>query len=378
MKRFDVIIVGCGGMGSSISYHLSRKRVKTLVLERFKLNHENGSSHGRTKIIRTAYFEDPRYVRLAKRAFQLWSALEKESGKRLLEVTGGLMIGKPGSSVVSGSLRSVREYSLPHSLLSAEEVAERFPAFAPSGSESALYEPNAGVLFPDRCIEAHKELAEDGGTKFHFGERVTAWEAGRSLVTVTTEKDSYAAERVIFAAGPWNASLLPDLKLPLECERQVLFWFKPASRAEVFSSRRMPVFIWEVEGGGNFYGIPNTGHGVKTARHHGGRISPPDEVDRRVTEKDEAPVRAFLRRRLPLLDGRPTSSMTCIYTNAPDGHFLIDRHPGHKNIWLVSPCSGHGFKFSTVIGEIVSELALRGFTRQDISLFSLARLGITN
>jgi sarcosine oxidase len=378
LKRFDVIIIGCGGMGSSISYHLSKKRgVKTLVLERFKLNHENGSSHGRTKIIRTAYFEDPRYVRLAKRAFQLWSALERESGKRLLEVTGGLMIGKPESSVVSGSLKSAREYSLPHSLLSAKEVTERFPAFAPSESESALYEPNAGVLFPERCIETYKELAEDGGTRFNFGERVTSWEAGRSLVTVTTEKDSYAAEKVIFAAGPWNASLLPDLRLPLQCERQVLFWFKPASRAEVFTWRKMPIFIWEVENGKNFYGIPNVGHGIKTARHHDGKTSPPDEVDRRVTEEDEAPVRAFLKRRLPLLNGPPISSMTCIYTNAPDGHFLIDRHPTHRNIWLVSPCSGHGFKFSSVIGEIVSELAIRGFTGQDISLFSLKRLGIT-
>ncbi len=377
MKRFETIVVGCGGMGSSISYHLSRRGAKTLVLERFKLNHENGSSHGRTRIIRTAYFEDPRYVRLAKRAFQLWSALEKETGRRLLEVTGGLMIGKPDASAVVGSLRSAREYSLPHSLLGAREVAERFPAFAPSDSESALYEPNAGILFPDRCIEAHKEMAEEEGTKFRFGERVTGWEAGRSLVTVSTEKDSYLAEKVIFAAGPWNASLLPDLRLPLECERQVLFWFRPSSRAELFNSRRMPIFFWEVGRGRYFYGIPNTGHGVKTARHHGGRVSLPDEVDRRVTAEDEAPVRTFLKSRLPLLDTTPISSMTCIYTNAPDGHFVIDRHPRHRNIWLVSPCSGHGFKFSPVIGEIVSELALRGFTRQDISLFSLARLGIT-
>ncbi|OLD45902.1 MAG: hypothetical protein AUI83_15715, partial [Armatimonadetes bacterium 13_1_40CM_3_65_7] len=252
LKRFETIVVGCGGMGSSIAYHLSRRGAKTLVLERFKLNHENGSSHGRTRIIRTAYFEDPRYVRLAKRAFQLWSALEKETGRRLLEVTGGLMIGKPNASAVVGSLRSAREYSLPHSLLGAREVAERFPAFAPSDSESALYEPNAGILFPDRCIEAHKEMAEEEGTKFRFGERVTGWEAGRSLVTVSTEKDSYLAEKVIFAAGPWNASLLPDLRLPLECERQVLFWFRPSSRAELFNSRRMPIFFWEV-GRGRYF-----------------------------------------------------------------------------------------------------------------------------
>ncbi|TLY02768.1 MAG: N-methyl-L-tryptophan oxidase [Thaumarchaeota archaeon] len=377
MKRFETIVVGCGGMGSSISYHLSRRGARTLVLERFKLNHENGSSHGRTKIIRTAYFEDPRYVRLAKRAFQLWAALEKETGRRLLEVTGGLMIGKPDSPIVVGSLRSAREFSLPHSLLDAKELAERFPAFAASDSERALYEPNAGILFPDRCIEAHKEMAEEEGTKFHFGERVTRWEAGRSLVTIHTEKETYAAEKVIFAAGPWNRSLLPDLRLPLECERQVIFWFRPSTRGELFNPRRMPIFGWEVGRGRIFYGIPNTGHGVKAARHHGGRVSPPDEVDRRVTAEDEAPVRTFLKSRLPLLDRTPISSMTCTYTNTPDGHFVIDRHPRHRNIWLVSPCSGHGFKFSSVIGEIVSELALRGFTRQDISLFSLARLGIT-
>ena len=377
MKRFDVIVVGCGGMGSSISYHLSTRGVKTLVLERFNLNQEHGSSHGRTKIIRTAYFEDPRYVRLAKRAFQLWVELEKVSGKHLLEVTGGLMLGEPETSVVSGSIRSAREHNLPHSLLSAKEVAERFPAFAPSQSESALYEANAGLLFPERCVEAYKTLAEENGTRFHFGERVTGWEAGRSLVTVRTEKETYVGEKVVFAAGPWNASLLPDLRLPLECERQVVFWFRPKSRPELFNSRRMPIFIWEVENGRNFYGIPNTGHGVKTARHHEGRISPPDDVDRMVTEEDEAPVRAFLKRRIPLLDGTPISSMTCTYTNAPDGNFIVDRHPRHRNILVVSPCSGHGFKFSCVIGEIVSDLAVRGFTRHDISLFSLGRLGIS-
>ncbi len=377
MKRFDVIVVGCGGMGSSISYHLSMKGLKTLVLERFKLNHEHGSSHGRTRIIRTAYFEDPGYVRLAKRAFQLWFELEKESGKHLLEVTGGLMLGRPETSVVRGSLKSAQEHNLPHSVLTAKEIAERFPAFAPSESESALYEANAGMLFPERCLEAHKTLAEENGAKFHFGERVIGWEAGRSLVTVRTEKETYVGEKVVFAAGPWNASLLPDLRLPLECERQVLFWFRPKSRPELFSSRRMPIFIWEIEDGRNFYGIPNIGHGVKTARHHEGRVSPPDDVDRKVTAEDEAPVRAFLKRRIPLLDGPPISSMTCTYTNAPDGNFIVDRHPMHRNIFVVSPCSGHGFKFSSVIGEIVSELAVRGFTRHDISLFSLARLGIS-
>src|SRR5437899_11525528 len=173
LKRFETIVVGCGGMGSSISYHLSRRGAKTLVLERFKLNHENGSSHGRTRIIRTAYFEAPRYVRLAKRAFQLWSGLEAETGRRLLEVTGGLMRGKPDAPIVVGSLRSARAFSLPHSLLDAKELAERFPAFAASDSERALYERNAGILFPDRCMEAYKEMAEEEGTKFHFGEGAT-------------------------------------------------------------------------------------------------------------------------------------------------------------------------------------------------------------
>jgi len=371
-----MIVVGCGGMGSAIAYHLSKRGMKTLVIERFSLNHEYGSSHGRTRIIRTAYFEDPKYVRLAKSAFQLWGELEKLSGKHLMEVTGGLMIGKPETEVVSGSIRSAQEHSLPHTLLSAKEVAERFPAFAPSQSESALYEANAGLLIPERCIEAHKTLAEENGARFHFGERVTGWEAGRSLVTVRTEKEAYVAEKVAIAAGPWNSSLLPDLRLPLECERQVVFWFSPKSRSELFSSRRMPVFIWQVENGRSFYGVPNIGDGVKVARHHEGRISLPDDVDRVVTAEDEEPVRAFLRSRIRHLDGTPISSMTCTYTNTPDGNFILDRHPRHRNIFIVSPCSGHGFKFACVIGEIVSDLAVRGFTRHDISLFSLERLGI--
>src|SRR3989475_10432131 len=184
-------------MGSSIAYHLSRRGAKTLVLERFKLNHENWAAHGRPRIIRTAYFEDPRYVRLGKRAFQLWSALEKEPGRRLLEVTGGLMIGKPDASAVVGSLRSAREYSLPHSLLGAREVAGRFPAFAPSDSESALYEPNAGILFPDRRIDAHKQMAEVEGTKLRFGEGGTSWEAGRRLASVPSDEGAEPAETVI-------------------------------------------------------------------------------------------------------------------------------------------------------------------------------------
>jgi len=363
-------------MGSSIAYQIARKGLKTLVLERFKLNHENGSSHGKSKIIRTAYFEDPRYVRLAKRAFQLWTELEKESGRHLLEITGGLMIGDPESAVVKGSLTSAHEYSLPYSLLSAKDVSERFPAFKVEETETALFEPNAGLLFPERCVEAYKNLAENEGGKIQFGERVTKWEPGRSSVTVTTEKESYLGERIVFAAGPWNAELLPDLKLPLECERQVLFWFIPRTRPELFNLRRMPVFIWEVEGGHNFYGIPNTGHGVKTARHHEGRVSAPDAVDRVVTSEDESPVRAFLKKHLPLLEGTPEASMTCIYTNTPDGHFIIDRHPKHRNVIIVSPCSGHGFKFSSVIGEIVSELAVRGYTRHEISFFSLSRFGL--
>ena len=373
MKHFDAIVVGSGAMGSAVTYHLANRGLRTLNLEKFHLNHVNGSSHGKSRIIRTAYHEHSNYVPLVKRAFELWYELQDQSGNDLIRITGGLMFGTPDSELVSGALRSASEHSVQHKLLEAHEITEQFQVFRPSDEEVAILEPNAGILFPERCIKAHTALARNAGAEFHFNEPVLKWQADRDTIVARTQKETYVADSMIFAAGSWVAELLPDLNLPLQCERQTVFWFKPLQDAELLSAARMPVFIWQQRGGNYYYGVPDMGEGVKAAEHHAGEFASPDSIRREITQEDELPVRGFLKRHIPLAGGEIVSSTTCLYTNSPDGHFLIDFHPNYRNVIIVSACSGHGFKFATVIGELVSDMLLERKTKYDISLFSLSR-----
>ncbi len=360
-------------MGSSLAYHLSQRGVKTLVLERFKLNHKNGSSHGKSRIIRTAYAEHPAYVPLVQRAFALWRELEKKSGEELLVMTGGLMIGRSDSSLVKGVLRSAREHNLQCDSLQPREIQEQFSVFKLGGEEVGIYERNAGELFPEKCITTNKRLAEGDGAEFHFEEPLVSWDSHGGTVEVRTTRETYRASKMAFTSGPWLSSHVSDLKLPLRTERQVMFWFQPRTNRKLFIPGKMPIFIWELPDAREFYGVPDRGEGVKVAQSHGGALSPPDAVDRRISTGDELVVRDFVRSHIPAADGRIVSSTTCIYTNSPDGHFIIDFHPRRKNVVIVSPCSGHGFKFSSVIGEIVANLLTKGRTEFDLSLFRFSR-----
>ncbi len=377
MKNFGAIAVGCGAMGSAITYHLAKQGVRTLTLEQFHLNHTNGSSHGKTRIIRTAYYEHPDYVPLMKRASELWHKIQDESGNSLIMTTGGLMFGTPDSELVSGALRSARKHNLLHQLLEAGEVRDRFRVFRPSDHEVAVYEPNAGMLFPERCIDAHVTLARNLGAEFHYNDPLLKWQANGDRIVAKTENETYSADSIIFASGSWLTGLLPDLELPLQCERQTVFWFNPLQNPELFSAAKMPIFMWQEKGGYYFYGVPDTGDGVKTARHHAGEFGQPDKIRREITEEDQLPVKEFLKRHLPWANGELRSSTTCLYTNSPDGHFVIDFHPKYRNVIIVSACSGHGFKFASVIGEIVSDMLLNGKTEYDISLFNLARFRLS-
>ncbi len=373
MRKFDAIVIGLGAMGSAIAYQLASHGIKVLGLEKFGLNHTNGSSHGKTRIIRTAYIEHPSYVPLVQRAFELWFQLQAESRKNLIKITGGIMFGRPGSELVSGTINSARQHNLPYEVLSAREAASRFPVFEPDEDEVAVYEKNAGILFPEECVAAQAELAEKFGAELRFNEEITRWEASNDGVVVGTRNETYNANFAIFATGAWLTELVSELKLPLRCERQVPFWFRPKKDGASFTPGGMPIFIWQMKDGGYFYGIPNVGDGVKTAKHHGGEYTSPDQVRREVTDQDEAPVRHFLKKHIPLLDDSPLASTTCLYTNSPDEHFIIDFHPQHRNIVIVSPCSGHGFKFSSAIGEAVMEMVQDGRTKLDISLFKISR-----
>lgn len=356
-ESYDVILVGLGAMGSATLYHLARRGVKVLGVDQFTPPHEFGSSHGQTRVIREAYFEDPIYVPMIQRAIELWRELERESGKELYLQTGGLMIGAPESIIFSGSQRSAREHNLPCEILDCGEIRKRFPALRPEGHMIGLLEPRAGILYPEKCIAAHLELARRHGALVRLDEPVTSWEVNGNSASITTSAGQYRAERIVFCGGAWLPELLPHLDLHLETERQVLFWFKALSSPENFSPERCPVHLWEYEPGLMFYGFPDLGAGIKTAIHHQGEKYERGKIDREMRPLDEKKMRELVRRFLPDANGPLLSATVCIYTNTQDEHFLLDRHPEHQNVIIGSPCSGHGFKFSSVIGEVLADLA---------------------
>jgi len=361
VESFDVIIVGLGGMGSATAAHLAGRDKRVLGLDRFSPPHDKGSSHGKNRVIRQAYYEDPSYVPLLLRAYELWRELEREFHLELLTITGGLMIGAPDSEVVDGSLRSARQHNLPHELLDAAQIRRRFPAFAPSNETVALFEKNAGFVRPEAAVQAHLDRAARLGATLRFDEKVTGFRGA----TVTTTRGNYEAGQLVITAGSWVTDFV---KLPVTVERQVQFWFEPAC-----DLGQMPIWIWETEDGLHPYGLPAMDGSVKVAMHDHSprRVCTPDTVDRTVHEEEVGAMRACLRDRIPALAGRLVEAKTCLYTSTADGHFIVDRVS--DNLLVVSPCSGHGFKFCPVIGEIVADLVCEGKTRYDIDLFSLKR-----
>ena len=378
-RGYDVIVVGLGGMGSATLYHLARRGVRVLGIEQFEALHARGSSHGDSRIIRETYFEHPLYVPLVQRAHELWRDLEAATGKSLMTIHGGLMIGPEDGSVVTGTLESAREHGLPHEILSAAEVQRRYPPFRIPRDAVAVYDPRAGYLDPEACTRAHLELAESLGAEVRFSEPVLSWSADEARVSVVTAGGRYEAEKLLLSAGSWTSSLLAELALPLEVERQTLFWFEPAARAE-YESRRFPIYAYEFKPGVICYGFPELPKGVKASVMHDGQIaSTPEAVDRAVGESDLAPLRAALGQVLPELAGSPVrDSTTCLFTNTPDHDFVIDFHPAHRNVLISSPCSGHGFKFASAIGEVQADLLAKGQCRFDVSPFRIDRFRTAN
>ena len=372
---YDVIVVGLGAMGSAAAYQAASHGARVLGIEAFGRAHELGSSGGLTRIIRLAYFEHSDYVPLLRAAWDLWPRIEAEADQGTLrQVTGGLYIGQRGSAVLDGSLKSAQTHGLDHELLDADESRRRFPALQLDDDMAALHEPLAGILFPDKCIDAHLTLAERHGAELHFEERVTGWSSDASGVTVTGNLGSYSADRLIVAAGAWLPKLAPELGLPLRVERNALFWYEPIAQPEHFEAANLPVWILELDDDYAFYGFPSLpGQGVKVARHHGGRPVDPDTIDRAATAEDEQPVRDYMARYMPLANGPRLDSRVCMYTNTPDFNFILDLHPADERVVIASPCSGHGFKFSNVIGSIAADLALDGRTEFEIGFLSIKR-----
>ncbi|HKS36533.1 MAG TPA: N-methyl-L-tryptophan oxidase, partial [Verrucomicrobiae bacterium] len=259
---YEVIIVGMGAMGSAAAYHLAKRGKRVLGFDRFAPPHTLGSSHGKTRIIREAYFEHPLYVPLIQRAYELWAELESESGDKLFRQTGGLMMGRPDSVVVAGARRSAEEHRLRHELLSAHDVRLRFPAFHPADDMIAVWGPRAGILFPERCVEAHLASARRRGAELAFDEPVLRWQPDGDGVRVFTTKGEYQTDQLLFTTGSWLTLFIAELRLPLTVERQIQFWFEPRNPAW-FQPDRCPIHIWEHEPGKYFYGFPDLGDGVK-------------------------------------------------------------------------------------------------------------------
>jgi sarcosine oxidase len=369
MTTYDVAIAGLGVIGSATAYELARRGLSVIGFDRYHPPHPYGSSHGDTRIIREAYFEDPVYVPMVQRSFELWRALESTAATPLLHETCGLMIGAPRCALVEGALRSAELHGLRHSILLANEIRARFPMLTAEPGMIGVLEPRAGVLRAEACVSALVDQSQRSGAVLRFDEPVVQWQSQGGGISVFTAQGEYQARQFVVSAGAWVASLLPGLNLPFTVERQVFYWFEPEHNRDLFTPKRCPVHLWQYDGDRFFYGLPDQGAGIKLAFHHGGETTTADTVQRDVSVAEVEEVREAIRRFVPGADGALRASVVCLYTNTPDEHFLIDRHPDSARVLVASPCSGHGFKFAPIVGEIVADLIERRSPKFDLSRF---------
>ncbi len=374
-QTHDVIIAGLGGMGSAAAYHLASRGQRVLGLEQFTPVHDRGSSHGASRIIRQAYHENPAYVPLVQRAYQLWEKLQRDVEQPILRLTGGLMIGAPESSIVTGTLASATQHKLPYEILSSGELQQRFPALQPRSTDIAVFELRAGFVRPEIAVQAHLELAAAHGGELHFEEPILRWSASPSGdgVEVVTSSATYEARSLILAPGAWASKLLPEPHVPFEVRRHAMCWFQPPAGVEPFAPDHFPIYIWDVDGRNVFYGFPaidGSAGGVKIAMHSGGEPCTPDALQNAIPASEVDELRSYIRRFLPRLDGELLQAVPCMYTLTPDEHFVISPLPQLPQVTVAAGFSGHGFKFSSVVGEILADLAVSGKTAHPIELFS--------
>lgn len=367
-STYDVIVLGLGAMGSAAAYHCAARGARVLGLERFDIPHALGSSHGHTRMTRTAYYEHPDYVPLLHRANDLWRDLERETNTALLHQVGGVYMGPEDGEVVPGSLRAAREHGLDYALLSNAELDRRFPRFHLPDHYIGIHEPAAGYLMVENCIAAHATAALQRGATLHGREGVRHWAADSAGVEVITSRATYRGRHLVLTAGPWTTPVSPDFPVPLTVTRQLLAWFWPK---DVTAFADGPV--WGIEAPeGLFYGFPMRPEvpGVKIALHAPGPATHPDRVARDLTPTDLTALRTFLSTTLPAADGPLLSAKVCLYTNSPDHHFLLGPHPNHPRTTIAAGFSGHGFKFASVVGHALADLALTGATGLPIAFLS--------
>jgi sarcosine oxidase len=374
LTGYDVAVIGLGAMGSAALFHLARRGVKAIGIEQFKPGHDRGSSHGESRAIRLGYSEHPSYVPLVRSAFANWRELEHLSGETILTTTGILEAGKPGSRMVAGSLEACLQHALDYELLDTAEISRRFPAVTLPGGYSGIWQPEGGILNADLGNAVHLQFAREAGAAVLAETKVRALEPSSNGVRLVLDDRAVEAGSAIVTTGPWIGDLVPQLKPHLSIARMVLTWYAPL-QPELFRLGRLPVFA--IEGEDDIvYGFPDfAGTGFKCASHYNsGFIRHADAARQDSGPADEMRTRRFLERHVPAGAGRLIGMKTCMYTMTPDEDFVIDLSPADPRVVVASPCSGHGYKFASVIGEILADLATERTTRHDIGRFGIDRL----
>ncbi|HEX2226993.1 MAG TPA: N-methyl-L-tryptophan oxidase [Candidatus Binatia bacterium] len=385
-NKFDTIVIGLGAVGSATVFQLAKRGSRVLGIDQFSPPHHYGSTHGESRIIRQAIGEGAAYTPLALRSYELWRELERHSAKELLTITGGLVLEtQQGAATTHGrrnffdqTVRCAREFNIAHEILETRDLKRRYPQFAIT-NERGYFEYGAGFLQPELCIQAQLALAKTWGAAIRMNERVVSVDPGASGVTVRTERSVYQAGTVVLAAGAWIARFLQPLNAKhFKVYRQVMYWFRIRDGSQAaFSPKTFPIFIWAFEKGGHigFYGFPSLDRrSMKVASEQYASTTSPDQVQRTIsTEEERSMYRDYIEARLPAVSNRCEAAVVCLYTTTPDADFVIDFHPGSDRILIASPCSGHGFKHSAAVGEVVSELILDGRSKIDIGSFSIDR-----
>ncbi len=380
-RNFDAIVLGVGSMGSSTCYYLASRGYRVLGLEQFDIPHDQGSHAGQSRIIRKAYFEHPDYVPLLERAYENWKEIEGNTDSQIYFPTGLLYAGKPEEVLIKGVRESAEKYKLNVESLSKSDTKHRFPQFQiPEGYE-VLFEPDAGFVTPERAILLFAEQAIRKGAQIHTKEKTTSWKKEGDLITVITDKSTYTCKKLIITAGAWAGSMIPGFSSQLKVTRQVIAWVIPKER-KPFELGQFP--CWMIDDHtqeGMYYGFPvlpvakfGAPIGLKVALHHPGLVSNPDAVNRIPSKEDENHLVEALDKYLP--QGYETTHVlkTCLYTNTPDENFILDFLPGYdQQVVIAAGFSGHGFKFVSVVGEIMADLSMKGKTHLPIDFLNAKR-----
>jgi sarcosine oxidase len=386
---FDTIVLGLGAMGSATLYQLAKRRRRVLGIDRFSPPHTYGSTHGDTRIIRQAIGEGDAYTPLSLRSYELWRQIERETGRALLTITGGLIISSQGTGAIShvanffeNTLAAARRYDIRHELLDAAAIRRRFPPFRVRDDEVGYYEQNAGFLRPEECVAAQLQLAEQLGAEVHRNELVEAFDVSNGVIRLRSGTGVYEAGRLVITAGPWLPTLLEQQYGGVFAVlRQVQVWFDIIGDVESFLPRRFPVFIWELpDSPQGLYGFPavnGASGGIKIATEQYDRATSAESVDRKVSDEEIHTLHQLIAPRFVDVGKTCIKAATCLYTVTADSGFVIDTHPRYPAVIIASPCSGHGFKHSSAIGEAIAQVIADGGSAIDLSPFRLARLVTT-